>query len=251
MGSRGRPASFLPRVASFPPQSVAPHSFPSSSKSVLKENSPFFVSNSRSSSSKLSATGLEGLNAAIRARENCPPQICLENLMINTIRDMNIDPLIVKYGHPAMMFVMLASMGGYGVYLGYQIRQNRLAKKALVSGTDGNTVDLDEIDDDSDNKSIIMNVKKMHPLLMGGLTIFSFLGAQGGVVSELVQGKPLTNSTHFVSAGVLLTFLLIQFASSQSMSKENVRNIHAIFGTGVSLLILAHAVFGFQLAFSL
>merc|ERR1712146_574858 len=153
MGSRGRPASFLPRVASFPPQSVAPHSFPSSSKSVLKENSPFFVSNSRSSSSKLSATGFEGLNAAIRARENCPPQICLENLLINTIRDANIDPLIVKYGHPAMMFVMLASMGGYGIYLGYQIRQNRLAKKTLASGSDGKSINADdEVDDISENQ---------------------------------------------------------------------------------------------------
>merc|ERR1712146_32751 len=79
---------------------------------------------------------------------------------------------------------------------------------ALVSATDGNIDDLDDIDGDSDN-SVIMNAKKMHPLLMGGLTIFSFLGAQVGVVSELVQGKPLTNSTHFVSAGVLLPFLLI------------------------------------------
>merc|ERR1712146_520535 len=160
------------------------------------------------------------------------------------------DPSIVKYGHPAMMFVMLASMGGYGIYLGYQIRQNRLAKQSLASGSDGKAIDIDEVDDNSENESIIMNAKKMHPLLMGGLTIFS-LGAQGGVVSELVQGKPLTNSLHFVSGGVLLTFLLIQYATSTAMSKENVRNIHAIFGSAVALLILSHAIFGFQLAFSL
>ena len=100
-------------------------SFTSSrSKANVKPVSPFLYSDSKGSTTKLSATGFEGLNAAIRARENCPPQICLENLLINTIRDANIDPLIVKYGHPAMMFVMLASMGGYGVYLGYQIIRN-------------------------------------------------------------------------------------------------------------------------------
>ena len=78
--------------------------------------------------------------------------------------------------------------------------------------------------------------------------IFSFLGAQGGVMSELVQGKSLADSWHFISAGAVLAALLVQYATSTNMSKENVRNIHALFGGGVVLMVLTHGIFGLQLA---
>ena len=34
---------------------------------------------------------------------------------------------LIKYGHPGNMFVVLTAMGGYGAYLGWQLRLPKLA----------------------------------------------------------------------------------------------------------------------------
>jgi hypothetical protein len=68
------------------------------------------------------------------------------------------------------MMVVLLAMGGYGAgYLGWQIRT-------------------------SGDAAVLAKAKDMHPKLAAGMTFFFALGAMGGMMSLLMQGKPIFES---------------------------------------------------------
>lgn len=65
------------------------------------------------------------------------------------------------------MAVVLLAMGMYGSgYLGWQIRT-------------------------SDDDDMIVKAKELHPKLAIGMTVFFALGATGGMMSLIMQGKPI------------------------------------------------------------
>lgn len=73
--------------------------------------------------------------------------------------------LQVHWGHPGNMAVVLLAMGGYGAgYLGWQIR----------TGTDGD---------------VVAKAREAHPKLAAGMAMFFALGAVGGTMSLIMQGK--------------------------------------------------------------
>jgi hypothetical protein len=65
------------------------------------------------------------------------------------------------------MAVVLVAMGLYGsVYLGWQLRL-------------------------SDDTATVIKARDLHPKLATGMTIFFALGALGGIMSLIMQGKPI------------------------------------------------------------
>jgi hypothetical protein len=94
---------------------------------------------------------------------------------------------LVHWGHPGNMAVVLLAMLGYGgVGLGWQIRNGSGDAAALEKARD------------------------LHPKLAAGATFFFFLGASGGVLSLLMQGKPVLESPHFISGSIGLALLSVQ-----------------------------------------
>lgn len=125
------------------------------------------------------------------------------------------------------MAVVLLAMGGYGSYLGWQIR----------------------VSDDAD---MIIKAKQLHPKLTLGMTIFFSLGAVGGLISLVTQGKPLFQSPHALTGIIGLLLLYSQGMLSLFFEDDpNARTAHAYFGSGIMVLFALHMTFGINLALSL
>eukprot|EP00271_Cylindrocystis_brebissonii_P014729 TRINITY_DN36207_c0_g1_i1.p1 TRINITY_DN36207_c0_g1~~TRINITY_DN36207_c0_g1_i1.p1 ORF type:complete len:236 (+),score=32.11 TRINITY_DN36207_c0_g1_i1:103-810(+) len=139
---------------------------------------------------------------------------------------LNLPDWLVHWGHPGNMAVVLLAMGGYGTYLGWQIR---------ISG----------------DKAVIAAAKDLHPKLLGGLFFFFALGATGGVISLVTQGLPIFESPHAVTGILGLGLLGANTAlTTQFENDPNLRNGHAYLGTATMLLFLVHAAFGLRLGLS-
>jgi hypothetical protein len=78
-------------------------------------------------------------------------------------------------------------------------------------------------------------------------------GGLGGMMSLLLQGKPILESSHVTSALIGMSLLTVQallpafFASGSGEA----RTAHAFLGTGVLGVFAVHAGLGAQLALSL
>jgi hypothetical protein len=84
------------------------------------------------------------------------------------------------------------------------------------------------------------------------MTFFFAAGALGGLMSLLMQGKPLTQSPHFITGSVGLLLLLLQGMLSAFFEDDpGLRGAHAYFGSAILALFVVHAVFGLQLGLSI
>ena len=118
-------------------------------------------------------------------------------------------------------------MGGYGSYLGWQIRL-------------------------SDDPKARAKAKDMHPKLVIGMTVFFALGAFGGMTSLLMQGQPIFKSSHVWTGLIGLTLLLFQGMLSLFFEDEpGARGVHAYLGSATMLLFLAQMAIGLRLGLSL
>lgn len=139
------------------------------------------------------------------------------------------NPTLVHWLHPVNMGVVLLAMGGYGTYLGWNIRQTRLAGEAPAEALAGAS----------------------HPLLMGLMTLFFALGGQGGLLFTMVEGRPLLASDHSVTGLAGLGLLAAQGVLGKIMKEDdNKRTIHAYLGSAIMALFVVHAVLGLKLALS-
>jgi hypothetical protein len=140
---------------------------------------------------------------------------------------LNLPEPLVHWGHPGNMAVVLLAMGGYGSWLGWQIRT-------------------------SDNADLIIKAKQLHPKLAGGMTFFFSLGALGGLTSLLMQGKPLFQSPHAITGIVGLLALYLQGMLSLFFEDDpNARTLHAYFGSGLMVLFVVHMTLGIKLGLSI
>ncbi|GLC36896.1 hypothetical protein PLESTB_000180900 [Pleodorina starrii] len=136
---------------------------------------------------------------------------------------------LVHWGHPGNMAVVLFAMGGYGAaYLGWQIR----------TSTDG---------------EVVAKAKDMHPKLAAGMFFFFSLGAMGGMMSLIMQGKPIFESPHvwtgLAGLGLLGVQSLLPLAFASGTGEA--RTAHAYLGSAIMALFLAHAALGLQLGLSI
>jgi len=141
---------------------------------------------------------------------------------------LGVPDWLVHWGHPGNMAVVLFAMGGYGAaYLGWQIRV-------------------------SDDGELIAKAKDLHPKLALGMFIFFALGATGGMMSLIMQNKPIFESPHVwtgLTGLALLSFqamLPLFFADSR-----DARSVHAYLGSGIMALFLVHGALGLQLGLSI
>lgn len=128
------------------------------------------------------------------------------------------------------MAVVLLAMGGYGTYLGWQIRTA----------------------DSSTPSDVLSKAKDLHPKLSLGMTVFFSLGAVGGLTSLVMQSKPLFQSPHAITGIIGLLMLYLQGALSLFFEDDPAaRTIHAYFGSATMALFVLHVTFGINLALSL
>eukprot|EP00929_Paragymnodinium_shiwhaense_P090792 TRINITY_DN508_c0_g1_i1.p2 TRINITY_DN508_c0_g1~~TRINITY_DN508_c0_g1_i1.p2 ORF type:complete len:242 (-),score=41.87 TRINITY_DN508_c0_g1_i1:345-1010(-) len=153
--------------------------------------------------------------------------------MFKSAQEAGIAPeALIHWGHAGAMGMVLLAMGGFGSFLGWQIRLGNGA--TVYPLTLGKTA------------------AEMHPLLMGAALFFFFLGGQGGLVLLATQGVPILQSAHSSTAVIGLGLMAIQAALGKTMGESpEKRTAHAFLGTGVMLVLLVHMVFGLNLGYSI
>lgn len=102
-------------------------------------------------------------------------------------RGLGVPDTIVHWGHPAMMGIVVLVLGSYVAWSGWQ---GRLAadKEATVNAR--------------------LDHRKAAPLM----TLFITLGYTGGVLSLVMQHKPILESPHFWTGNVVLALLFLKLA---------------------------------------
>lgn len=135
--------------------------------------------------------------------------------------------VIVHWGHPGNMAIVLLFMGGYSTYSGWQIRT-------------------------SDDGAVLANAKDRHPQVALAMTFFFTIGAIGGMVSLLMQGLPIFKSAHVWTgiSGLLLLYLQ-GMLSLFFQDDPNARGLHAFLGSAIMALFVVHMGLGLQLGLSI
>lgn len=155
------------------------------------------------------------------------------NLYAPLLKGLNLPPFILHWFHALNMGVVLFAMGGYGTFLGWNMRSNPSQKMELAPGP-----------------NLGKSTSEMHSTLMTAMGVIFFLGANGGLVLSLVQDKPITESVHFTTAMIGFAMLAIQGSITKAFVGENAqvaRTAHAFFGTATMGLFIFHASQGLAL----
>jgi Protein of unknown function (DUF4079) len=144
-------------------------------------------------------------------------------------RSFNTPEPIVHWGHPLMMGIVVFAMGSYAAIAGWRSRLSN----------DTEVVDRNRAEH-----------RKVAPLML----LFISMGYTGGVLSLVMQHKPILESPHFITGSIALLLLGLNGAISLTGfvgNKEVLRTVHAYVGSAVLLLLIVHAVFGLQLGLSI
>lgn len=143
-------------------------------------------------------------------------------------RSMNLPEPIVHWGHPLMMGIVVLAMGSAVGFTGWRGR---------VVGGEAAAKNWAEH-------------KKIAPLMF----LFITLGYTGGILSLVMQQKPILQSPHFITgtaAIVLLSINGVLIAVSGGKNKVLLRTAHAYLGTVALGLLLLHGVLGLKLGLSI
>jgi hypothetical protein len=143
-------------------------------------------------------------------------------------RSLNLPEPIVHWGHPLMMGIVVFVMGSAVGLTGWRGRQLGGAE-AAKSWADH---------------------KKIAPLMF----LFIALGYTGGVLSLVMQQKPILASPHFVTGTVAIALLSTNAVLAASWSGQNkavLRAAHAYVGSVALCLLFLHAVLGLKLGLSI
>ena len=144
-------------------------------------------------------------------------------------RSLGIPSPITQWGHPAMMSIVIFVMGSYVAYAGWR---GRLAADKEVAAK--NRADH----------------RKLAPLMF----LFLALGYTGGVLSLVMQHKPIFASPHFwtgtAAIGLLATNSSLSLAGFWG-DKSGLRMLHAYLGTVAIGLLVVHTALGIKLGLSL
>ena len=144
-------------------------------------------------------------------------------------RSLGIPEPIVHWGHPLMMAIVVFVMGSFVGFTGWRGRVVEDKDAAIKSRSD-------------------------HRKLAPWMFLFMALGYTGGVLSLVMQHKPILESPHFYTGSVVLLLLLINSAISLSGfggNKPVLRTVHAYVGSTALCILLVHAVLGLKLGISL
>jgi hypothetical protein len=137
---------------------------------------------------------------------------------------------IVHWGHPAMMGIVLLAMGSFAGITGWQGR--RLAATDPEASTKNRTEHT-----------------KVAPLMF----LFIAMGYTGGVLSLVMQDKPIFESPHFWTGSTIILLLSTNalLAATKFGGQASLRTAHAYIGSVALLLFVLHAVLGINLGLSI
>ena len=142
----------------------------------------------------------------------------------------NMPEPIIHWGHPLMMGIVVFVMGSYVAYAGWR---GRVAVDPQIS---------------QHNRA---EHAKIAPLLF----LFIALGYTGGVLSLVMQQQPILESPHFWTGTIVLLLLasnaLLAFVGFGDGNKALLRTIHGYLGAIAMVLLVAHAIAGFNLGLSI
>lgn len=104
------------------------------------------------------------------------------------------------------------------------------------------------------DKDAAIQSRNAHRQLAPWLFVFLAGGYTGGILSLVMQQKPLFESPHFWTGSLVLILLLINGVISLSGffgNKAGLRAVHAYLGSTTLLIMFVHAVLGLNLGISL
>lgn len=141
----------------------------------------------------------------------------------------NTPEVIVHWGHPFFMSIVIFAMGSFVGITGWRSRI-------------------------SEDKEIKDNNKLDHRKLAPFLFLFITLGYSGGVLSLIMQGEPIFESTHFWTGSIIIAILSLNGLISITGfggNKESLRTAHAYIGSLGLLIMIVHTILGLKLGLSI
>jgi Protein of unknown function (DUF4079) len=143
-------------------------------------------------------------------------------------RSFGMPEPIVHWGHPAMMAIVIFVLGSFVGWVGWQ---GRIAE---------------------DKEDALKN-RAEHRKLAPWMFLFIAMGYTGGVLSLVMQQKPIFESPHFWTGSIVLLLLALNGVLSLSgfFGKTTLRTVHAFVGTTALFLLFLHAALGLKLGLSI
>ncbi len=145
-------------------------------------------------------------------------------------RGFGMPEVIVHWGHPATMGIVLFAMGSVVGVTGWKSRT------------------LVEKDPEASAKNR-MEHKKVAPLMF----VFLAMGYTGGVLSLVMQQEPILESPHFWTGSSIILLLSINalLAATKFGGQGALRSAHAYIGSATLVLFVVHALLGLKLGLSI
>ncbi|NJR65835.1 MAG: DUF4079 domain-containing protein [Leptolyngbyaceae cyanobacterium CRU_2_3] len=144
-------------------------------------------------------------------------------------RSFNIPEPIVHWGHPLMMAIVVLVMGSVVGLTGWRARHGMEPKSAAES-------------------------RASHRMIAPLMFLFIVLGSTGGVLSLVMQQKPILESPHFWTGAVVLILLggnAAIAATGFGKNKPALRTTHAYLGSTALCLLFLHALLGLKLGLAI
>ncbi len=141
----------------------------------------------------------------------------------------NTPAVIVHWGHPAMMGIVIFVLGVYVAGAGWKIRTTEDVDVATKARSDH---------------------RKLAPLMF----LFIALGYTGGILSLVMQNQPILESPHFWTGSAAIAILALNGAISASKfggGQPALRTAHAYIGTVAMVVLFVHAALGVKLGLSI
>lgn len=147
----------------------------------------------------------------------------------NQLEQLGIPEPIVHWGHPAMMAVLVFVMGSFIGLAGWRGRLLADEVAAIKSRAE-------------------------HRQLAPWMLLFLATGYTGGVLSLVMQEKPVLESQHFWTGSIVLILLAINGVLSLKNfggNKAILRTVHAYLGSTALCILFLHAVLGLKLGLAI
>ena len=106
----------------------------------------------------------------------------------------------------------------------------------------------------TEDKDVAVQSRSSHRKLTPWMFLFMMLGSFGGVLSLVMQDKPILQSSHFWTGSIVLILLGINATISLTKfggNKPDLRALHASNGSTALCVMVLHAVLGFRLGTSI
>jgi F0F1-type ATP synthase membrane subunit c/vacuolar-type H+-ATPase subunit K len=144
-------------------------------------------------------------------------------------RGLGMPEVIVHWGHPVMMGIVVVAMGS----------------AVGLTGWKGRTLANKDPEGAAKNRA---DHSKIAPLMF----MFLAMGYTGGVLSLVVQQKPILESPHFWTGSTVILLLTINaLFAAIGFGGGALRSTHAYVGSAILALFVIHMVLGVSLGLSI